>query len=177
MFTDTRIDEAGYSVEQHLSEHQYLTFWIDGQLFAIPASDVAQIVGMQQITPVPEYPPYAKGIINLRGEIIPVIDVRLRFHRNEADYGERTCIIIVSIKEQFVGFIVDTVEEVSDIDDTQISPPPKVSGDITNVYLNGVAQLEGKIILLVDTERVLNENELSVLNTDGEETDEGDNQE
>lgn len=175
MFTDTRTDEAGNSVEQNLSEHQYLTFWIDGQLFAIPASDVAQIVGMQQITPVPEYPQYAKGIINLRGEIIPVIDVRLRFHRKEAEYGERTCIIIVSIMEQLVGFIVDTVEEVSDIDDAQISPPPKVSGDITNVYLNGIAQLEGKIILLADTERILNENELSVLKTDGEENDEGDN--
>ncbi len=175
MFTDIRTDEAGKSVEQNLSEHQYLTFWIDGQLFAIPASDVAQIVGMQQITPVPEYPQYAKGIINLRGEIIPVIDVRLRFHRKEADYGERTCIIIVSIMEQPVGFIVDTVEEVSDIDDAQISPPPKVSGDITNVYLNGIAQLEGKLILLVDTERILNENELSVLKTEGEENDEGDN--
>lgn len=156
--------DANYSsMNQTLADDKYLTFWIDKQLFGFPALDVAQIVGMQQITPIPEFPQYAKGIINLRGEIIPVIDMRLRLHRSEADYNERTCIIVTSINNNLIGLIVDTVEEVSEITKNQISPPPKLSNEITNVFLTGVAQLQDKIILLVDTEKILTKDELAVV--------------
>lgn len=156
--------DANYSsMNQNLADDKYLTFWIDNQLFGFPALDVAQIVGMQQITPIPEFPQYAKGIINLRGEIIPVLDMRLRLHRSEADYNERTCIIVTSINNNSIGLIVDTVEEVSEITKNQISPPPKLSNEITNVFLTGVAQLQDKIILLVDTEKILTKDELAVV--------------
>ena len=89
--------------------------------------------------------------------------MRLRLHRDEADYDERTCIVIANMQEKQVGLIVDTVEEVSEIAPGQISPPPQTTGDITNVFLTGVAQLDGRITLLLDTEKILTEDELAVV--------------
>lgn len=150
-------------VEQSLDsaremEGKYLTFWTDKQLFGVPIADVVQIVGMQKITPMPESLPYAKGIINLRGDIIPTIDVRLRFGKPEAPYDERTCIIITSIHDTQIGFIVDEVNEVADIAEQEISMPPRLRSDeVVNDYLTGIAQKNGAVILLMDTEKILSE--------------------
>jgi len=89
--------------------NKFLTFFIEDQLFGISIADVVQIVGMQDITKVPEFPSYAKGVINLRGIIIPIIDVRLRLKKEEAAYNERTCIIVTNINGSYIGFIVDSV--------------------------------------------------------------------
>jgi purine-binding chemotaxis protein CheW len=140
---------------------KYLTFWTDGQLFGVPISDVVQIIGMQEITPIPDSPAYAKGVINLRGFIIPLIDVRLRFGKPEAEYNERTCIVVTSLEENYIGFIVDSVNEVATIDDDNISPPPKVvSSDRTNAYLTGVGKIGEKVVLLLDTNKILNADEI-----------------
>ncbi|HBC27173.1 MAG TPA: chemotaxis protein CheW [Ruminococcaceae bacterium] len=140
---------------------KYLTFWTDGQLFGVPISDVVQIIGMQEITPIPDSPAYAKGVINLRGFIIPLIDVRLRFGKPEAEYNERTCIVVTSLEENYIGFIVDSVNEVATIDDDNISPPPKVvSRDRTNAYLTGVGKIGEKVVLLLDTNKILNADEI-----------------
>lgn len=148
--------------EQNPSGHQneisekFLTFWTDNQLFGISIADVVQIVGVQEITQVPEFPEYAKGIINLRGHIIPVLDMRLRLHKEEVPYNERTCIIVINIKENLLGLIVDAVDEVTKIQSQDISNPPKMSRDVTNTYLQGIAKLENKVVLLLDTEKILN---------------------
>lgn len=142
---------------------KYLTFWSASQLFGVSIADVEQIVGMQDITEVPDFPYYAKGIINLRGEIIPVIDVRLRLNKPEEEYGDRACIIVVSIHDKLFGFAVDSVEEVTDIEDNLISPPPLVSNDITGQYLIGVARLSEKIVLLIDTAKILGQSEFDAL--------------
>lgn len=136
---------------------KYLTFWIEQQLFALPIADVVQIVGMQTTTPIPEYPYYAKGIINLRGTIIPIIDVRLRLGKEEIPYSERTCIIVANIRGIAVGFIVDSVNEVTDISQEQISLPPRMSGDNTNAYLTGIAKHSQSVILLISTYKMLGE--------------------
>lgn len=149
-------DIANNHAELSEMDGKYLTFFTESQLFGVPIADVVQIVGMQEITKIPEFPNYAKGIINLRGSIIPVIDVRLRFNKEEKEYDERTCIIVTQIHDLAIGFIVDAVDAVTDIDDNNISPPPKVSGnDITNAYLIGIAKHEGKVVLLMDTEKIL----------------------
>lgn len=148
---------------------KYLTFFTENQLFGVPISDVVQIVGMQEITEVPEFPSYAKGIINLRGSIIPVIDVRLRFGKQEKEYDERTCIIVTLIRDSAVGFIVDAVDAVTDIDDDNISPPPKVAGEYSSSYLTGIAKHEGKVVLLMDTQKLLSNEILSTLITTTEE--------
>lgn len=140
-------------------EKEYLTFWTDNELFGIPISNVVQIISMQGITSLPDFPAYAKGVINLRGIIIPVIDVRIRFGKPEAEYNDSTCIIVTSIDENYMGFIVDSVDEVTDIDTDNITPPPKVSKDITNRYLTGIGQVGDKVVLLIDPAKILTENE------------------
>ena len=139
---------------------KYLTFWTDDQLFGIPIADVVQIVGVQTITKIPEFPEYAKGIIDLRGSIIPVIDVRLRLHKQEIPYNERTCIIVTNIQENLIGLIVDAVDEVANIEDENISDPPKITKDTTNAYLIGIAKLQNKVVLLLDSEKILNDDEI-----------------
>ncbi|MDF3004973.1 MAG: chemotaxis protein CheW [Candidatus Fimivivens sp.] len=141
---------------------KYLTFWTFGQLLGIPISLVVQIVGMQEITPMPEFPAYAKGVINLRGQIIPVIDIRLRLNQPEAEYSERTCIIVASIHDSAVGFIVDEVDEVTNIEDDLIAPPPKMASS-KNSYVTGIAKLQKKVALLIDAQRLLDSNELEAL--------------
>lgn len=142
-------------------KNKFFTFFSEKQLFAIPIADVVQIVGMQNITTIPEYPTYAKGIINLRGTIIPVIDMRLRLGKKEKEYDERTCIIVTQIKETNIGFIVDEVDSVTDISDENISPPPKITDCSNNSYLTGVARHEGKVVLLMDTKLIFKEAELA----------------
>lgn len=154
-------DEVARGNEQAAPLTKYLTFWTDGELFGLPISDVVQIISMQGITPLPDFPDYAKGVINLRGNIIPVIDIRVRFGKPEAEYNENTCIIVTSIEDSYMGFIVDAVDEVTDLDEDSISPPPKVSKDITNRYLTGIGQIEDKVVLLLDVAKILSENELT----------------
>lgn len=142
---------------------KYLTFWTCGQLLGIPISLVVQIVGLQEITAMPEFPPYAKGVINLRGNIIPVIDIRLRLNQPETEYTERTCIIVTSINESAAGFIVDEVAEVINIDDSIISAPPQITSS-GNGYVTGVAKLERKVALLIDARRLLSDDDLEIMN-------------
>lgn len=143
---------------------KFLTFWTDKQLYGVPIADVVQIVGVQSITEIPEFPSYAKGIINLRGTIIPLIDVRLRFGKEEIPYNERTCIIVTSISDKEIGFIVDEVDEVTDIDNDDICPPPKIAGsENANSFLIGVAKQHDKVILLVNTGKMLSEDMLDTI--------------
>lgn len=142
---------------------KYLTFWTDRQLFGIPIADVVQIIGVQEITMVPEYPYYAKGIINLRGNVIPVIDIRLRFHKDELEYNAHTCIIVTNINEKAIGFIVDEVDEVADIDDKEISAPPHLAGDDSERYLTGIGTHDNHVVLLLDTAKVINQDMIGML--------------
>jgi len=142
---------------------KYLTFYTDNQLFGISIADVVQIVGIQEITAVPEFPSYAKGVINLRGIIIPIIDVRLRLKKEEIGYNERTCIIVTNINGSYIGFIVDEVNEVTNIDNENISDPPQMGSDYTNTFIIGIAKLNNHIVLLIDLKKVLNEKEIELI--------------
>jgi len=160
MQTSTALNDTTQKVDVSQMSGKYLTFWTDNQLFGVPISDVVQIIGIQEITSIPEFPDYAKGVIDLRGSIIPVIDVRIRFGKKEAEYDERTCIIVTSIENSYMGFIVDAVDEVTNVDDDAISPPPRVSSqDYTNAYLIGICKVENRVVLLLDTGKILTENE------------------
>lgn len=147
---------------------KYLTFWTDNQLFGVPIAYVVQIVGMQTVTEIPEYPSYAKGVINLRGGIIPLIDVRLRIGKPETTYNERTCIIVTDINDNDVGFIVDGVDAVIYIDDSLIEPPPQFSGGVDG-YITGIGKLENQVVLLMDTRKIVGAEDLILL-TSQEET-------
>ncbi|MCM1226633.1 MAG: chemotaxis protein CheW [Clostridium sp.] len=164
-------DEIEQNEAIEISE-KYLSFLIDNQYYAFHINDVNEIIKMQDITPVPEFPDYAKGIINLRGLLVPIIDVRLRFSKSEAEYDERTCIIVLNMQEIEVGFIVDTVDEVLDIDEKDISPVPKLSDAKTRKFISGVGKTPKKIIMLLDAQKMLNDEEIKSLEILDEQSDE-----
>lgn len=162
----TQTDVLGQPLETLDSsemEGKYLSFWTDQQLFGVAISDVVQIVGVQEITELPESPPYVKGIINLRGSIIPVIDVRLRLGKPEKEYDERTCIIVTSIHDTVMGFVVDAVDEVTAIEPRDILPPPQITADYTASFLTGIAKHEGRVVLIINTMKLLGRDEAEEL--------------
>lgn len=155
--------------EEDRLEEKWLTFWLNGQLFGVSIVNAEQIIGMQPVTEVPESPVYMKGIINLRGNIIPLIDLRLRLGKPEAEYTDHTCIIINDVLNSQFGFIVDKVESVVDFPQDQVSQPPQINGDsITNRYLTGIAQMpipggEEKTVLLIDVVKLFTEKEIDAV--------------
>ncbi len=162
--------EAAEEPESEAAERKFLTFWTDRELFGIPIADVVQIIGMQEITPLPDFPDYVKGVINLRGNIIPVIDMRIRLKKPEAEYTENTCIIVTGIRDALVGFIVDTVDEVTDIGAEAMTPAPKVSPSVTNRYLTGIGRLGDRVILLLDVSKILSGQEFAQIKQTADES-------
>lgn len=156
-------DENILELDTSEMEGKYLTFWTDKQLYGIPISNVVQIVQFQEITQIPESLEYMLGIINLRGSIIPVIDVRKRFGKEEQEYTERSCIIVTNIRSHSIGFIVDGVNEVTDIDDKDISEPPSVSKATHNAFITGIGKKQKTVTLLLDMNKLLNDEEVVYL--------------
>lgn len=144
-------------------KNQYLTFWADGQLFGVSIVNVMQIIRMQKIMEIPDYPPYAKGIINLRGSIVPILDIRMRLGKPQIEYSERTCIVIIDVRGKLYGIAVDLVNEVMEILPENISPPPQMDGVSVSDYLSGVTKLEDKIVMVLDCTSLLKEEELEKL--------------
>lgn len=147
--------------EEDVTTEKYLTFIIDKQTYAVEISNVKEIISIQDITTMPDFPDFIKGIINVRGVIIPVIDMRYRFKKPEIEYNDRTSIVITIINELLVGLIVDSVDEVLDIEKADISPSPKMSSDTNAKYVSDIAKVDKKIILILDANRILNNDELS----------------
>lgn len=140
---------------------KFLTFSIENEYYGIEIKYVTEIIGVQVITEVPELPIYIKGIINLRGKIIPVIDIRLRFKKSEKDYSDRTCIIVIDIKDISVGLIVDNVSEVITITDDNIVAPPNMKTGFNSKYIKGIGKVGNEVKLLLDCNKLLNDEDLS----------------
>ncbi|HPU63031.1 MAG TPA: chemotaxis protein CheW [Mobilitalea sp.] len=151
--------------EEDTQKGRYLIFTIDKESYGIEIKYVTEIIGIQSITRVPEMPEYIKGIINLRGKIIPVIDVRLRFNKESNDYSDRTCIIVVDIREMSVGLIVDSVSEVASINDDDISELPHINKDNQNRFVKNIGKLGNEVRLLLDCHRLLTDEDLDALKT------------
>lgn len=142
-------------------ENTYLTFYSYSKLFGIKIENVVQIISYQPVSKIPEFPPYAIGVINLRGEVVPIIDFCMRFGEEQKEYTERTCIIVTKIKNRYIGFVVEAVDEVIKISDDEISAPPKVIGTIPGAYLMGIGTKNNKKSLLVNIEKVVMDDELN----------------
>ena len=153
-FENNPLDEKE---EEDSLEEKYLTFMLGDEEFGVNIGFVTEIIGIQAITFVPDLPVFVKGIINLRGQIIPVIDVRLRFQKPEVDYNERTCIIVLHIKDLPIGFIVDSVAEVDQIPYENIIPPPSVRHSYHQQYISGIGKVQEKIILIMDCDKLISE--------------------
>ncbi|XEC96376.1 chemotaxis protein CheW [Paenibacillus tarimensis] len=149
--------------EEDTQKGKYLTFPLDKENYGIEIRFVTEIVGIQAITSVPQMPNYVKGIINLRGKIIPVMDVRLRFRKEQQQYHDRTCIIVIDIHGITIGLIVDSVNEVIPIADEHIVPPPKMNKEFQNRFIQGIARTGNDIKLLVDCDKLINEEDIPEL--------------
>jgi|LGVF01.2.fsa_nt_gb purine-binding chemotaxis protein CheW len=149
--------------EEDTQHGRFLTFALGNEVYGIEIKYVTEIIGMQSITKVPEVPSYIKGIINLRGKIIPVLDVRIQFGKEPIEYNDRTCIVVIDIDDVSVGLIVDTVEEVLTIDDDTIAPPPNNKTGIENRFMKGIGKVGGKVQLLLDCERLLKNNQMEII--------------
>ncbi len=141
--------------DEDTMEGRFLTFLVGDELYGIEIRHVMEIVGIQPITELPEVTDYVKGIINLRGRIIPVIDIRLRFTKAEKEYNDRTCVIITCLGGKFVGLIVDCVSEVLTIQDQDITENPESE---SCAYVQNIAKSGDQVILLIDCQMLLNEN-------------------
>lgn len=148
--------------EEDTQKGKFLTFSLGLESYGIEILYVTEIVGIQPITEVPELPEYIKGIINLRGKIIPVMDVRLRFKKQPVDYNDRTCIVVVDIQEISIGMIVDTVAEVLSIPEQEIVPPPDIN-KAGRKYIKGIGKTSSGVTLILDCEKLLDEEEVEAL--------------
>jgi purine-binding chemotaxis protein CheW len=150
-------------MEEDTQKDRYLTFIIGNECYGIEIKFVTEIIGIQAITEIPELPDYVKGIINLRGKIIPVIDVRARFKKESKEYNDRTCVIVVDIKELSIGLIVDSVAEVLTISEQDIVDPPHMNNGSNNRYIKKIGKVGNEVKLLLDCEKLLTENDLDDL--------------
>ena len=134
---------------------EHLTFTISGEDYGLEINYIKDIIQMQEITRVPGVAPYIIGITNLRGSIVPVVDVRIRFGKEPQAYHERTCIVVIELDEMQIGMVVDAVQEVIHIPDSVVTQPPKMSAASENRYVRSIGNLdEKKIILLLDIQRL-----------------------
>ncbi|MCX6619944.1 MAG: chemotaxis protein CheW [Acidobacteria bacterium] len=146
---------------------KYLTFQLGREEFAIHVLKVREIMGIQDITAVPQTPEYLNGVINLRGKVIPVVDLRLKFGLPRAEYTQRTCIIVVQVQGSggslMMGTIVDAVSEVITLAAAEIEDTPDFGDGVRTPYLLGMAKIKGKVKILLDIDQVLTTQELSGL--------------
>ena len=148
-------------------EGKYLTFSMADEEYGIGILKIKEIIGMMPITSVPQTPEFVKGVINLRGKVIPVMDLRLRFEMEAIDYTERTCIIVVEIELSgrivHIGIVVDAVSEVLNIKGEAIEDTPTFGTKLNTDYILGMAKMEGGVKILLDIDRVLSSEEIATL--------------
>lgn len=144
---------------------KYVTFQSGNEYYGLKIQYVNEIIVYQEITEIPESAEYIKGLINLRGKIIPVVDVRLRFRQEPVPYTDRTCIIVVQVDEFVVGLIVEKIAEVVEIQDENILPPPSIGKNdgMKNKFVSGVGKVGDEVKLLLDPARLLRDEDLSIV--------------
>ena len=159
--------------ERDTQKGKYVTFKSGNEYFGLKIQYVNEIIVFQEITKIPESEDYIKGLINLRGKIIPVIDVRLRFKQEPFEYNDRTCIIVVNVKNIVVGLIVEKIAEVVEIQEENIIPSPSVgkADKSQNKYVYAIGKVGDKVKLLLDPDRLLNDEEINALDTNNTEED------
>ena len=151
-------------MEEDTLKDRYLTFLIEKESYGIEVRYITEIIGIQPIAKIPELPEYVKGIINLRGKIIPVMDVRLRFKKEPREYNDRTCIVVVDISDVSIGLIVDSVSEVLTIPEQDIVDPPSMNRGFNNRYIKKIGKVGNEVKLLLDCGKLLTEDELEIIN-------------
>jgi purine-binding chemotaxis protein CheW len=147
--------------------NSYLTFKLGEEIFGANVGKVLNILEMTKITKVPKSPGYMKGVINLRGSVLPLIDTRIKFDMPETEYTANTCILVLDIEMNgetvHVGALVDSVQEVIEIDDAQIQPPPSIGSKYKSEFIEGMAKINDEFIMLLHMDLIFSSSELSLL--------------
>ena len=166
----TQAEDLNVSDEHDAQKGKYMTFKSGNEYYGLKIQYVNEIISFQAITAIPETEDYIKGLINLRVKIIPVIDVRLRFHQPPFEYDDRTCIIVIDVKSTVVGLIVEKIAEVVEIREENILPPPSIgrADKVQNKYVFGIGKVGDSVKLLLDPDKLLNDTDMSVLDQTGE---------
>lgn len=153
------------SDERDAQKGKYMTFKSGNEYYGLKIQYVNEIIGFQTITAIPETENYIKGLINLRGKIIPVIDVRLRFRQAPFEYNDRTCIIVINVRSTVVGLIVEKIAEVVEIKEENILPPPTIgrADKVQNKYVYGIGKVGDSVKLLLDPDKLLNDMDMSMI--------------
>lgn len=158
---------AGDTAREIAEQNQYLTFLLGDEMFAIGILSIREIIEYGVVTDVPMTPPFIRGVLNLRGAVVPVVDLSVRFGRPARENTKRTCIVIVEIESargnQEMGVVVDAVNEVLEIARDDIEPPPEFGARIRNDFIKGMGKIEGKFVIVLDMNRVLSVDEVAVV--------------
>ena len=149
---------------------KYLVFQLDREEFGVYVLKVREIMGLQEITAVPQTPPYVKGVLNLRGKVVPVIDLRTKFGLDQIEYTQRTCIIVLEVatagRSLLMGVIVDGVSEVLNIQENEIEDPPEFGAGAKVTFVLGLAKVKGKVKILLDIDKALSLEDLTGMSFD-----------
>lgn len=163
--------EAASPIAEEGQEQQYLTFVLAGEMFAVPIRNIKEIIEYGQLTGVPMMPSFILGVINLRGSVVPVVDMSLRFGRQPTGITRRTCIVIIEVEtageRQDVGMMVDSVSEVLEIPRSEIEPPPSFGAKIRVDFIQGMGKIAGKFVIILDVDKVLSIEEMALLGQAG----------
>ncbi len=147
------------------AENQYLTFMLSGEEYGVDILTVQELRGWEETTPIPNTPSFVLGVINLRGVVVPIVDLRDRFGLERMEYGPTTVVIIVKVqasgKERVLGIVVDAVSEVYDINKKDMQPPPDMEGSISIDFVTGLATMDEKMVILLDINKLVSEGILS----------------
>lgn len=163
-------EKKGAAHEAAKSEmKQYVTFVIGNEYYGVEVLKVQEIIGMTQIVHVPNSAEFMKGVINLRGTVVPVVDMRKRFRMQERDYDMFTVIIIVEVKNRMIGMIVDSVSDVVDMEESSIQDTPHFAAKIETDYIRGMGQVDDKLVIILDIDRILSASDLEKISQDAEE--------
>jgi purine-binding chemotaxis protein CheW len=159
----TVADERGRSGRSAVAGGKFLTFYLAGEEYGIEILKVHEIIGLMPITRVPRTPEFMRGVINLRGKVIPIVDLRMKFLMPSAEATSETCIIVVHVRGIEMGIIVDQVSEVVDIVSSDIEPTPSFGVEVNTDYILGIGKSQGKVKILLDIDRVLSNGEVTGL--------------
>lgn len=160
MATSTASSSQQQALQQSVETIKYLTFTLGGECYGLPVLKVREIIRVCDITPVPQMPPHIRGVLNLRGKIIPVADLRVRFSIEPDGQVERNCIVVVQVLLQegqtaLMGLIVDAVEEVLNIPTSDMEPTPDFGSALSGDYINAIAKVRGSVKILLDIDKVV----------------------
>lgn len=141
--------------DEDTQKNKYLSFYIADEQYCVEIACVVEVIGMQKITQIPDMPEFVRGVINLRGQVTPVMDVRLRFGMESPDYNDRTCIIVVNIRQSSVGIVVDSVHDVIDIPEEEMDDPPNVNQCYGNRFIKSLGKGGNDVKIVLDVDKLL----------------------